>query len=83
MRLIAGDRAPWLRAHGDAVEEHDLEGIVAKRKRDPYRRGVHWWKIKNRAYSQAERRHELFNSDRGHRSRGATACSQVPLCCAR
>jgi ATP-dependent DNA ligase len=27
----------------------DLEGIVAKRKRDPYRAGVRWWKIKNRA----------------------------------
>jgi bifunctional non-homologous end joining protein LigD len=36
-----------------AVEEHDLEGIVAKPKGDPYRRGVRWWKIKNRAYSQA------------------------------
>ena len=46
-----------------AVEEHDLEGIVAKRKSDPYRRGVHWWKIKNRAYSQAEGRHELSNGD--------------------
>ena len=44
-----------------AVEEHDLDGIVAKRKSDPYRRGVHWWKIKNPAYSQAEGRHELFN----------------------
>ena len=44
-----------------AVEQHDLEGIVAKRKSDPYRRGVHWWKIKNRAYSQAEGRHELMN----------------------
>ena len=46
------------------VEEHDLEGIVAKRKSDPYRRGVTWWKIKNRAYSQAEGRHELFNDVR-------------------
>ena len=27
-----------------AVEQHDLEGIVAKRKADPYRPGVHWWK---------------------------------------
>jgi hypothetical protein len=45
------------------LEQHDLEGIVAKRKSDPYRRGVHWWKIKNPAYSQAERRHELFNGD--------------------
>jgi ATP-dependent DNA ligase len=25
-----------------AVEQHDLEGIVAKRKGDPYRRGVRW-----------------------------------------
>jgi hypothetical protein len=41
------------------VEQHDLEGIVAKRKSDPYRRGVHWWKIKNPAYSQTEGR--LFN----------------------
>ena len=46
-----------------AVEKHDLEGIVAKRKADPYRRGVRWWKIKNPAYSQAEGRHELFNGD--------------------
>jgi ATP-dependent DNA ligase len=45
-----------------AVEEHDLEGIVAKKKSDPYRRGVHWWKIKNRAYSQAEGRHELADA---------------------
>jgi len=44
-----------------AVLEYDLEGIVAKRKSDPYRRGVHWWKIKNPAYTQAEGRHELFN----------------------
>jgi ATP-dependent DNA ligase len=45
-----------------AVEEQDLEGIVAKRKRDPYRRGVKWWKIKNRAYSQADDgRGELLN----------------------
>jgi bifunctional non-homologous end joining protein LigD len=28
-----------------AAEEHDLEGIVAKRKSDPYRCGVQWWKI--------------------------------------
>jgi len=47
------------------VEQHDLEGIVAKRKSDPYRRGVHWWKIKNRAYSQADDgRGELLNGDR-------------------
>jgi ATP-dependent DNA ligase len=46
-----------------AVTAHDLEGIVAKRKRDPYQRGVKWWKIKNPGYSQAEGRAELFNGD--------------------
>src|SRR5579864_9436467 len=49
-----------------AVEQHDLEGIVAKRKSDPYRRGVHWWKIKNPAYSQCVGRHELFNGEKRH-----------------
>jgi ATP-dependent DNA ligase len=44
-----------------AMLEYDLEGIVAKRKRDPYRRGVKWWKIKNPAYLQGEGRHELMN----------------------
>ena len=43
---------------------HDLEGIVAKRKSDPYRRGVKWWKIKNPAYSQADDGPgELLNGD--------------------
>jgi bifunctional non-homologous end joining protein LigD len=46
------------------VEQHDLEGIVAKRKSDPYRRGVKWWKIKNPAYTQAEGRHELMKRAR-------------------
>jgi ATP-dependent DNA ligase len=46
-----------------AVEAYDLEGIVAKRKSDPYRRGVYWCKTKNPAYSQAEGRHELLNGD--------------------
>jgi ATP-dependent DNA ligase len=44
-----------------AVEEHDLEGIVAKRKADPYRRGMPWYKIKSPTYSQAEGRYELMN----------------------
>jgi bifunctional non-homologous end joining protein LigD len=47
-----------------AVEEHDLEGIVAKRTSDPYRRNVKWWKMLNPAYSKREGRHELINSDR-------------------
>jgi hypothetical protein len=38
--------------------------MVAKRKADPYSRGVHWHKIKNPAYTQAEGRGELFNRRR-------------------
>ena len=40
---------------------NDLEGIVAKRLADPYTSRVRWLKIKNRHYSQAEGRAELFN----------------------
>ena len=53
---------------------HDLEGIVAKRKNDPYRRGIHWWKIKNRTYSQADDgRGELLNRERRAFMAAATA----------
>jgi len=38
----------------------DLEGITAKRKKSLYREGTRWLKIKNRNYSQAEGRGELF-----------------------
>jgi len=43
---------------------HDLEGIVAKRLRDPYERRVRWLKIKNPDYSQKEGRADLFNGPR-------------------
>jgi ATP-dependent DNA ligase len=43
-----------------AVERLDLEGIVAKRKGDPYAVTTTWLKIKNRAYTQLEGRGELF-----------------------
>jgi len=53
-----------LRRRPVPLATHDLEGIVAKRKSDPYRRGVKWWKIKNPAYSQADDgRGELLNGD--------------------
>jgi ATP-dependent DNA ligase len=61
-----------------AVEQHDLEGIVAKRKADSYRRGVKWWKVLNRGYSQAEGRHELFNGDAPHQSPDATSRDMLP-----
>jgi bifunctional non-homologous end joining protein LigD len=38
----------------------DLEGIVAKRKTDPYGPNTTWYKIKNPTYTQAEGRGELF-----------------------
>jgi bifunctional non-homologous end joining protein LigD len=39
-----------------AAERLDLEGIVAKRKADPYGPQTVWYKVKNRAYTQAEGR---------------------------
>jgi len=47
------------------VCENDLEGIVAKRKFDPYIPGqASWLKIRNTNYSQWEGREELFNRER-------------------
>ena len=43
---------------------NDLEGIVAKSLVDPYDTRVRWLKIKNRAYTQAEGRGDLFNGPR-------------------
>ncbi len=47
------------------VCEQDLEGIVAKPKESPYLSDSGpslWVKIKNPSHSQAEGRHELFES---------------------
>jgi len=35
----------------EAAQRLDLEGIVAKRKADPYRPETIWYKIKNSAYT--------------------------------
>jgi hypothetical protein len=50
-----------------AAERLDLEGVVANRKTDPYPPGRVWYKVKNRAYTQAEGRREPF--ERRPRSR--------------
>ena len=42
--------------------EKDLEGIVAKHRASPYDSSAKWIKIKNPAYTQIERPHELFES---------------------
>jgi bifunctional non-homologous end joining protein LigD len=44
-----------------AAERLDLEGIVAKRRADPYAPTTTWYKVKNRAYTQMEGRGELFH----------------------
>ena len=46
---------------------HDLEGVVAKRLKDPYGPRVRWLKIKNPGYSQNEGRRELFERSAGAR----------------
>lgn len=48
----------------DLAIAHDLEGIVAKRRGDPYDASTQWVKIKNRGYSQMEGRWELFERKR-------------------
>ncbi|HYC33794.1 MAG TPA: hypothetical protein VEB59_16005 [Gemmatimonadales bacterium] len=47
-----------------AAQRIDLEGIVAKRKDDPYASAAVWYKIRNPAYTQAEGRWELFGRAR-------------------
>jgi ATP-dependent DNA ligase len=59
--------AQHIEEHGKRFFEQicarDLEGIVAKRKLSIYKdNGTGWLKIKNRAYSQAEGRHDLFKA---------------------
>ena len=39
----------------------DLESIVAKHKDAPYSQPTRWVKVENRAYSQIQGRHELFD----------------------
>jgi hypothetical protein len=54
----------------EAAYQHDLEGIVAKRKADPYGPNTAWYKLKNPTYTQAAGRGELFQG--GQRFASAT-----------
>jgi len=47
-----------------AAVARDLEGIVAKRRGDPYAPNTQWVKIKHRGYSQMQGRWELFDRRR-------------------
>jgi len=51
----------------DLVRAHDLEGVVAKRLKDPYGPRTRWLKIKNSSYSQNEGKRELFDRSAGAR----------------
>ena len=66
--LLPADTGPLykiltLEEHGralfSAIRKMDLEGIVAKRKSDPYSSGTSWYKIENPGYSQSERSGDL------------------------
>jgi len=48
-----------------AVCDLNLEGLVAKRLRDPYWPRAAWWKILNRSYSQKKDCAELFERRSG------------------
>jgi bifunctional non-homologous end joining protein LigD len=63
-----------------AACRHDLEGIVAKWKHGTYQagHGTSWVKVKNPAYSQMERRHELFER-RGQQGRSTAASVRLVL----
>ena len=67
--LLPADTGPLykiltLEEHGralfGAIRKMDLEGIVAKRKSDPYGPSTTWYKIKNYAYTQGEGRADVF-----------------------
>lgn len=45
--------------------EKDLEGIVAKRRTDPYAPETQWVKVKHPGYTQMQGRWELFDRKRG------------------
>jgi bifunctional non-homologous end joining protein LigD len=53
--------------------EKNLEGIVAKHRESSYDASARWIKIKNPAYTQSERRNELFESFHGTRTKLASA----------
>jgi bifunctional non-homologous end joining protein LigD len=65
-KLVSGSRVGYVEHSDDprlmdAVVQMDLEGIVAKRRADPYSHETQWLKIKHAEYSQKEGRAELFH----------------------
>jgi bifunctional non-homologous end joining protein LigD len=68
-KLVSGTRVGYVEHIDDprlmdAVVRMDLEGIVAKRRADPYSQQTEWLKIKHPEYSQKEGRADLFHRRR-------------------
>jgi bifunctional non-homologous end joining protein LigD len=68
-KLVSGTRVGYVEHSDDprlmaAVVRMDLEGIVAKRRADPYSQQTEWLKIKHQEYSQKEGRADLFHRRR-------------------
>ena len=68
-KLVSGTRVGYVEHSDDpllidAVVRMDLEGIVAKRRADPYSPQTEWLKIKHAEYSQKEGRADLFHRRR-------------------
>ena len=77
-QLLPEDTGPLykiltLEEHGralySAIKKMDLEGIVAKRKTDPYAPETQWYQIENPGYSQGEGRVDLFQPRERRRER--------------
>jgi bifunctional non-homologous end joining protein LigD len=65
-KLVAGTPVAYVHHVDDAslfteAVARDLEGVVAKRRHDPYGPETEWVKVKYGGYSQMERRWELFS----------------------
>jgi ATP-dependent DNA ligase len=60
------------RALFSAIKKMDLEGIIAKRKGDPYTPETSWYKIDNPGYSQGEGKVDLFRPRERRRTQRVT-----------
>lgn len=63
----------------NAVCQHNLEGVVAKRKNGTEATVSGWLKIKNPNYTQSERRHELFDSFKSKHSKLPPIPKKLPV----
>jgi ATP-dependent DNA ligase len=77
------NRVPCFEADGrelfEAACRLDLEGIVAKRKADPYTGEVPWYKIKNPAYTQAEEGESCLSGADEHARTSVNTLLLIPM----